>query len=354
MLSQAEIDALLSGAIEVDQPDGQGSVNLAELMGDGGADGAAPQPKKESSTETKAEIRSDTKVQAYNFWSPDRFSKEQMRAVELVHEDLAERLTNSLPSLLRTNLHPRLVHSEQGRFHDFLNDSPPNTLFHLISLAPLPGQIVLTISPNVSHMVLEQRLGGKTDSEVKERPLTDIDQSLLRGLVEYMLNDVKSSWSRVANLEPSLDDSTTNMHWVQMVMGNERVMLLTFEVTIQGVTGTMNMYIPFSTLKPISSFLNPHVWISGRKERQIDPAVRQVALDSLSQVNLPVQVELGRAVLPLSDIVTLEIGDIIPLETSITADLPMKIAKQELFMVQVGRSGNRLAVQVKSHIHEEA
>jgi flagellar motor switch protein FliM len=349
MLSQAEIDALLSGAIEVDQPDGQGSVNLAELMGQPTAQGV-----KDSAVESKTDSKSDVKVTSYNFWSPDRFSKEQMRAVELVHEDLAERLTNSLPSLLRTNLHPRLVHSEQGRFHDFLNDSPPNCLFHLISLAPLPGQMVLTLSPNVSHMVLEQRLGGKTDGPPKERPLTDIDQSLLRGLVEYMLNDLKSSWSRVANLEPSLDDSTTNMHWVQMVMGNERVMLLTFEVAIQGVTGTMNLYIPFSTLKPIAAFLNPHVWISGRKERTIDPAARQLALESLSQVDLPIQVELGKAVLLLSDIVNLEIGDVIPLETSCQADLPMKIARQELFWVQVGRSGNRLAVQVKSTIRQEA
>ncbi len=349
MLSHPETDALLSGAIEPDQPDGQGTINLADLMDESPAQG-----QKEASPKVRVDSKSDSKVQVYNFWSPDRFSKEQMRAVELVHEDLAERLTNSLPSLLRTNLRPRLVHSEQGRFHDFLNDSPPNTLFHLISLAPLPGQMVMTISPDVSHMVLEQRLGGKTDGEVRDRALTDIDQNLLRGLVEYMLNDIKSSWSRVANLEPSLDDSTTNMHWVQMVMGNERVMLLTFEVSIQAVTGTMNMYIPFSTLKPIAAYLNPHVWISGRKEKQIDPNARQLALESLSQVDLPVQVELGRTVLLLSDIVTLEIGDVIPLEANCQADLPMKIARQELFLVQVGRAGNRLAVQVKSTMRKDA
>ena len=33
MLSQAEIDALLSGAIEIEEPNSQNRVNLAELMG---------------------------------------------------------------------------------------------------------------------------------------------------------------------------------------------------------------------------------------------------------------------------------------------------------------------------------
>jgi flagellar motor switch protein FliM len=119
------------------------------------------------------------------------------------------------------------------------------------------------------------------------------------------------------------------------------------------VTGVQTCALPIS-LKPIASFLNPHVWISGRKERTIDPAVRQQALESLSRVDLPVQVELGKAVLLLSDIVNLEIGDVIPLETGCQADLPMKIARQELFWVQVGRAGNRLAVQVKSTMRQEA
>ena len=100
-----------------------------------------------------------------------------MRAVELVHEDLSEKLTTSIPTFLRTNLKPRLVHTEQGRFHDFLKDLPPNTLFHMVTLAPLPGYMVMTISPNVCALVLEQRLGGKIEGDVKERPLTDIDQS---------------------------------------------------------------------------------------------------------------------------------------------------------------------------------
>jgi flagellar motor switch protein FliM len=336
MLSQAEIDALLNGAIELDNNQGE-SVNLAELMNtSGGAKEGVEGPK----------------VQAYNFWSPDRFSKDQMRAVELVHEDLVERLTTSMPSFLRANLRPRLVHTEQGRFHDFIKDVPPNSLYHVITMAPLPGQMILTISPDVSVRILEQRLGGKTEGNRKERAMTNIDQSLLRGLVEHMLNDLKAAWSKVASLEPNLEDSTVNQHWVQMMMGNDRVMLLTFELSIQSTTGIMNIYIPFSMLKPIANVLNPHVWITGRKEKTIDPVARQKTLENLSEMPIPVRVIMGKAQLTMSEAMNLEIGDIIALDTALTQNMVMEVANATQFYTRVGKSGKKLAVQVVAVVRQ--
>ncbi|KPL71428.1 hypothetical protein ADN00_17215 [Ornatilinea apprima] len=342
MLSQQEIDALLSGAIEIEGNEGEERVNLAELIGsEPGAVGKS------------AKTKEGKKVQPYNFWSPNRFSKEQMRAVELVHEDLAERLTTSLPTFLRFNLRPRLVHTEQGRFHDFLKDSGAGTLFHMITLAPLPGQIVLTISPNVSLMILEQRLGGRIEGQVQERDLTDIDQSLLRGLVEHMLNDLKGAWSKVASIEPALEDSTVNSNWVQMMMGTERVMLLTFELTLMETTGTMSVFIPFRTLKPIANELNPHVWISGRKEQTQDPAVRENAMKSLSNVKLPVKVIMGSANLTVREVLELSVGDVIRLDTGVEQLFKMQIANQTLFNVRIGKANNRLVAKVHSVARDE-
>lgn len=344
MLSQSEIDALLKGAIEIEEKDGGGSVNLAQIMGSS---------VSSSSPTTKGSDQSTKKIQVYNFWSPERFSKDQIRAVELVHEDLAERLSSSMPTFIRTSLRPRLVHTEQGRFHDFLKDLPDQSLFHLITLAPLPGQMILTISPNVCHVILEQRLGGKIEGEPIIRSLTDIDQSLLRGLVEHMLNDLKSAWGKVASIEPQLDDSTVNQHWVQMLMGNERVLLLTFELSINMITGTMNVYIPFSSLKPIAPNLNPAVWVTGRKEKSNNKTTRQLALDLLYPVSLPVKVTMGKARLSLNDVSGLAVGDIIRTDTNINSNLIMRVANEDLFNVQIGKLGKKIAVQVVSVNREE-
>ncbi|MCL4559582.1 MAG: flagellar motor switch protein FliM [Chloroflexi bacterium] len=339
MLSQAEIDALLSGAIQIEGKDGEGGVNLANLIDQPQGGAKEGEPGK--------------KAQAYNFWSPDRFSKEQMRAVELMHEDLAERLNTSLAAFLHSNLRPRVAHTEQGRFPDFIKDTPADCLFHIITLAPLPGQIILTISPEISQIVLEQRLGARIEGQRKERGLTEIDQSLLRGLVEHMLSDIQSSWAKVVAIEPALEDSTVNQHRVQMMVGNEKVLLIAFELSMQNITGAMNIYIPFSTLKPIANVLNPRMWIAGRKERQVDPSAKRAALEAVSQVKLPVQVFLGKARLSVGEMINLEAGDIVPLDTGTNQSLTMQIAGRKLFKVQIGKVGNRLAVQVEDVIREE-
>jgi len=333
MLAQSEIDALLSGAIDLDQKDGGVSVNLADMMNPSGEQG------KDAGKRQK-------KIQVYNFWFPARFSKDQMRAVELIHEDLSERLTTSLPTFLRTNVRPHLVHIEQGRFHDFIRDFSPNTLFHLISLAPLPGHMILTMSLNVSYLILEQRLGGKIEGRFTERQLTEIDQSLLRGMVEHMLGDIKGAWSKVVSLEPSLEDSTVNQHWVQMMMGNERVLLLTIEINIQGVTGTMSIFIPFNTLKPITEVLNPHIWIAGRKEHQQNPVARQAALQAMMKASFPVTVILGSAELSLRNLMGLSVGDVIELDTSLDSPLTVQVANKKQFHARVGKSGKRMGVQI--------
>ena len=323
MLSQAEIDALLKGAIEIEDESGD-NVNLADMIGEAPQEAAAT-PVQQVAHQA---VAAQQKVVAYNFWSPDRFSKDQMRAVELVHEDLAERLTTSLPTFLRTNVKPKLVHTEQGRFHEFLKDLPPNTVFHMITLNPLPNQIVLTVSPNIAYVMLEQLLGGKVERKLKDRPLTDIDQSLLRNVIENMLNDLKASWAKVVSIEPGLEDSTVNQHWVQMFMGSERVMLILFEMSVQNVNGSMNIYIPFSTLKPIANDLNPHVFISGRTGLQVDHEQRDALLQNIGQAYLPVRVNLGQASVPLKDIVNLEVGQILPLETKVDQELIIQIANE--------------------------
>jgi flagellar motor switch protein FliM len=339
MLSQSEIDALLSGSIEIEGSNAEGSVNLAELMEHPGT----TTPKETTGTAKQ--------VRPYNFWSPEHFSKDQMRAVELVHEDLAERLTSSLPTFVRSNLRPRVVHTEQGRFHDFLKDAPAESLFHMITLAPLPGNMVMTISPEISYVILEQRLGGQSSRGSKSRHLTEIDQFLLRGLVEHMLNDIKASWSKVVAIEPSLEDSTINQHWVQMVMGNERMMLITMEMTLQGVTGAMNIYIPFNLLKPIVTILKPHIFFTGRKERLTDMASRSYVANKLTEVNLPIRVFLGSTKVSLGFLANLKPGDVIPLNASPNTEVPVQISNRICYTAKVGKIGNHFAAQITQEVN---
>ena len=344
MLTQAEIDALLSGAIEIEKTDDQEGVNLAKIIEKGGGGSAVQRPKV---MEQAKEEDEDRQIRPYNFWSPDRFSKDHMRAIELLHEELGERLTNTLPTFLRTSLNPRIVHTEQGRFHEFLSDMNPNSLFHLISLSPLPGQFLITISQEIAFSILEQRLGGRSTARKKNHILTDIDQSIMEDMVENMLNDIKASWGKIVSVEPKLVDSTTNQHWVQMMVGNERVMMITFEMSINNITGTMSFYLPYSMLKPIINELNPHIIISGRQEKFHDANARKTNKENLKRIMLPIRVLLGQTQISMKELRDLQPGDVLVLEKCINEVIPIEIAGKPRFAGVIGKSSKNLAIQIK-------
>jgi flagellar motor switch protein FliM len=210
--------------------------------------------------------------------------------------------------------------------------------------------MVMTISPEISYVILEQRLGGQSSHGSKSRHLTEIDQFLLRGLVEHMLNDIKASWSKVVAIEPSLEDSTVNQHWVQMVMGNERMMLITMEMNLQGVTGAINIYIPFNLLKPIVTVLKPHIFFTGRKERHTDFTSRNYLASRLTEINLPVRVYLGSTKVSLGFLAQLKPGDVIPLNISTNTEVPVQISNRFCYTAKLGKVGNHLAAQITQEI----
>ncbi len=333
MLSQAEIDALLSGQIEPEQGDQETRVAL------------------ESAAETSE--KSAKIVRPYNFWSPDRFSKDQLRAVELVHEDLAERLSTVLPALLSREIRPRVAHVEQGRFDDLTIDFPDSTLYNIIAFEPLPGRGILVISPELTWMILERLLGGSgLNPSIELRTLTDIGQTLIQGVVKTMLPDIKSAWNKVVALDLRLDDSTVNKLWVSMLMRNARMVLVSLEVALSNITGNIDIFIPLATLKPIKDELTPTAWMAGQDQTSVQPPETRADLEQLiNDTEVTLRVILGQATLTVKELTSLNRGDVLSLSTSVGQSLTMNVSNATSpYRVLPGTSGLRLAVQVLDNV----
>ncbi len=344
MLTQAEIDALLAGELNAQ--------NLPGAQGPGQPPaGAGP-----GMTGGEDQAGRQRTIRPYNFWSPDLLSKEQLRAVELIHEDLAERLGTTLPAYLRTDLRLRLALVDQGRFDDLINELPPRTLFNVLTLEPLPGHAALVISDEISWIILERLLGGggrngsrspqREENERGERKLTEIGQVLLRGVVEHILAEMKVSWGKVVALIPRLEDSTLHHNRMRILMGSARVVLVTFELAIQGMGGTISLYIPFSMLKPVADALNPYTWLSGQEKQRQDESDRQKLVGHVLDVPVPLCVILGSAEVSMADLVNLSPGDVIRLQAPVGHHLPVYIGGSVRYTAQPGLLGRKLAVRI--------
>lgn len=142
------------------------------------------------------------KAQLYDFRRPDRIAKDQLRAIHLLHENFARSLASSLSAYLRAYVAVNLVSVEQLSFMEFTQCLPSPTSIILLGMRPFDGNTVLEINPSLVFPILEMLLGGpgKVATTIT-REITEIEQSILEGLLRIILQDLRTCWHAVTALD---------------------------------------------------------------------------------------------------------------------------------------------------------
>ena len=111
---------------------------------------------------TRAETRRRSDVQTYDFKRPERVSKDQMRALEALHEGFGRNLGAALSGYLRTIIEVSVAHIEQLTYSEFIHSLPNPTCFNLLKAEQLDGQLCLEISPLIIYPIIDRLLGGSS------------------------------------------------------------------------------------------------------------------------------------------------------------------------------------------------
>ena len=229
VLSQSEIDALLS---------------------------AISSGKSLDNIDTKRVEVEHRKIKIYDFKRPDKFSKDQIRTLQMMHENFARVTTTSLSAQLRTLVGIHVASVDQLTYEEFIRSvSNPSTLA-MVSMDPLKGSSILEIDPSITFTIIDRLFGGPGESPKNlNRELTDIELSVMEGIIVRILGNLREAWSQVIDLRPRLGSIETNPQFAQMVSPNDMVVLITLETKVADVEGMMNFCIPYITIEPILSKL---------------------------------------------------------------------------------------------------
>lgn len=292
------------------------------------------------------------KVKIYDFKRPDKFSKDQIRTVQMMHETFARLTTTALSAKLRSMVQVHVTSVDQLTYEEFIRSIPNPTTLAIINMDPLKGSSILEIDPNITFTVIDRLFGGPGEIFRNPRELTDIEMSVIEGIVVHILTNLRESWSNVIDLRPRLSAIETNPQFAQIVPPNEMVMLITLETKIGESEGMMNLCIPYITIEPIIQKLSAQYMFSslGRGESEQNKQMIQSRLDS---VEVTISVEIGTAELSFHDIMNLEVGSIIKIgNTTVNDDFTFKVGERAKFKCRPGRIGSRLAVQIGEVIED--
>ncbi|WP_003544056.1 flagellar motor switch protein FliM [Desulfotomaculum nigrificans] len=298
------------------------------------------------------EIKDQKKLKVYDFRRPNKFTKEQLRTLQVLHEGYARLLSNFLSGYLRTTITIEVASIGQFTYEEFINSVPTPTVMTIFSLSPLKGTALMETNLQFLFPLIDLQFGGSGDMPMKVRELTDIELSVANRIIKRLLDHLTVTWKDIATITPKIESIDANPHLHQLMSPNDIVAVLTFSTAVGNeVKGLINMCLPYNFLDPVLakfSAANQFTRDNEQKEQDLE------ALEFwLGESDVEISVVVGETDISVKDFLQLQVGDVLPLARGFNQDLDMYVDNELKYKVQVGTVGQSLAVQVTS-LAEEA
>jgi flagellar motor switch protein FliM len=335
ILSQAEIEALLNS---LNSGDGAPSVSVA-----------APEPQlgtpvpAGSTMARKKSTKTTISYEVYDFRRPDKFSKDQLRTLQMLHETFARLSGSSLSAYLRTPVSIDLISLEQVPYEEYLR-TINQSVFTMMSLPPLTGQAVLEVEFSLIFSIIDRMLGGPGKS-FNRSVLTDIERPLIRQVIERMFAGLKSAWEGVVIVNPGIEGMETSAQFVQIAPPSDVVVTILFEVKVGSQRGAMSLCIPYLVLKPITAKLSAQKWFASGNKKQSNQA-RKLLTYQINHTTVDCAVELGNARMQLKDFIRLREGDMIRLDRKSDDELTLNVGGLPKYVGRPAKNGKNLILNV--------
>lgn len=329
MLDQSEVDALLSA---VDTGEIQEAAPTNQIFSRSGKD------------------PDSLEVRGYDFKRPERVAKDQMLALQTLHEAFARNFGASLSGFMRTIVEVRVATCEQMTYGEFIGALPNPTSFNLVQSDALEGQMCLEISPLIIYPIIDRLLGGTNqDLFIPQRPMTPIEQRLISNVMTRGLSSLGEAWESVRPMKFSVVAQESNPQLVQIVPPNEVVMVIGLELRMGTRAGTMNLCIPYNVIEPVMAELSSQSWFAVSRT-DASKAVTARIERNLDQAGLSVTAVLAETTITLRDLVEMQPGDVIVTEQNNRVPATIMVAGEPKYQAQVGQHRGKRAVRVISKL----
>lgn len=293
------------------------------------------------------------KIKEYDFKHPDKFSKDQLRTIQLIYESFARLASATLSAQLRTMVHTRVISVDQMTYGEFMQSVPNPSTLAIIDLDPLKGEGLMIIDQNVSFGIIERLLGGKGREINLTRELSDIERTLMEGIIERILNNFKDAWMPTIEIRPRISNIECNPQFTQIIPPGDMIVLTVMDIGIGEMEGKLSFGLPGVSIEPFAAKLSSqHRYATSSGGTSLDEKSIQKVKKGLEKVTIPVVAELGIVNISLNDVMQLQIGDVVKLQIGINDDLILRVGGKAKYTCRPGVIGSKIGVQITKVIEE--
>ena len=317
ILSQDEVDALLRGLSDGDIETAQESAPVQE------------------------DIRS------FDLANQDKIVRGRMPTLDIINDRFAKIHRIWLSGALRRMLDINVCQAEMIKFGEFIRTLPVPTSLHILKMEPLRGHVLFMIESRLIFNLVDCFFGGsgKGSYKIEGRDFTSIEYRVINKVVKQVLLDLDQAWQPISAVSFGFVRSEVNPQFATIIPPTDVVIVVRFELEMDRMMGRMALVLPYSTIEPIRSKLYAS-FQSDQLEVDAEWIVRLRKL--LHDVPVQLSVELGTTYLNGSELMNIEIGDTIMLDSDVNTPILAKVEGVPKLRVTPGICRGYMACQVHS------
>jgi flagellar motor switch protein FliM len=273
-------------------------------------------------------------------------SYERLPMLEIVFDRLVRLMTTSLRNFTSDNVEVSLDRITSVRFGDYMNSIPLPAVLSVFKAEEWENFGLATVDSSLIYSMIDVLLGGRRGSSVlriEGRPYTTIETNLVKRLIEVVLADAEQAFRPLSPVKFSIDRLETNPRFAAISRPANAAILVRLRIDMEDRGGNIELLLPYATIEPIRSVLLQ--MFMGEKFGR-DPIWEGHFATEVAQAEISVDAVLYEAEIPLKQLMSLKVGDTLPLDMRADALVSVRCGSVILTEGRMGRVGDRVAIRV--------
>jgi flagellar motor switch protein FliM len=272
-------------------------------------------------------------------------------------DQIGERVARGLRNVLVALGHaaPQLVYTD-AQITPYADWRAAQTLVAGIcrfQMTPIKGHVLMVCPAPLIASLVDLFYGGTGSSDAVNRGLGLTETRLLSRIGEATTGVLDASWNMIVPVVTTLIGTETETAHVALTKDDAPVAVQRFSLS-GGVEppATIAVVYPVAALRPFDALFNPAVPAT---KPLIDPIWQGRMAEAAMGVRLPLRTIFARPELPVSRLLALQVGDVIPL--TLPDRIPVTVAGRLFAQASVGEASGRVAIRIEkivegSHFYE--
>lgn len=292
------------------------------------------------------------KIKEYDFKSPKKFTKEQLKAMDGLYETFSRMLASFFSGLLRTVCEITVVQIEEQRYYEYNNALPDTALVGLVEMRPENKRyegstFILDMSTSVGFYLVDRVLGGPGSGFNLSRDYTDIEIAILTNIIDKITQRLQETWQNNLPISANLAEIQTNARLLQVFAPEDVVLIVILNVKLGQVEGNLNICMPAEFLESVMhTFSLRYARPAKHQDRDKEEQKKRIILENVCESDMEVRVIFDQFQLELQEIMQLQPDDVIPLAKRVDSDVLVTVDKIPWFTAKLGQTKKKKAIRL--------